>query len=143
MVLLLASAGWCPAQLTNSASSPLLAPALPDAGLSIFRVMGALALVLGLFLGGVWLYRNWQRLALQRGRAPQLNIIETRTLGGRNAIFVVGYEQERFLIAASPAGVNLLSHLPAAATTALPPEESSAANAPSFAQALRRVLNGK
>jgi flagellar biogenesis protein FliO len=87
-------------------------PSLPDAGVSFIRVIGALALVIGLFLGGVWFFKNWQRLAVQRGRAPKLNILETRSLGGRQAIFVVGYNQERFLISSSPTGVNLLSHLP-------------------------------
>ena len=123
------------AQSTNSA------PPLPDAGLSLLRVFGALALVIGLFLGGVWLVKNWQRLSVQRGRAPKLNILETRSLGGRHAVFVVGYEQERFLIASSPAGVSLLSHLPNAAEDETPAPEKT--TPPSFAQALTRVLKGK
>ncbi len=128
-------------QATNSvAATPLIAPALPDVGPSVLRVLGALALVIGIFLGGVWLFRNWQRLALQRGHQPKLNIIETRPLGGRQALYVVGYEQGRFLIAASPAGVSLLSHLPdAAANEATAGEKTS----PAFAQALARVLKGK
>ncbi len=91
---------------------------MPDAGVSLLRVTGSLAIVLGIFLGGVWLYKNWQRLALQRGHAPKLNILETRPLGARQSIFVVGYEQQRFLVATSPAGVNLVSHLPDAAAAA-------------------------
>ncbi len=79
----------------------------------MFRVVGALALVIAIFLGGVWLFRNWQRLVVQRGRAPKLNVLETRSLGGRQAIYVVAYDQERFLLSSSPNGVNLLSHLPA------------------------------
>jgi flagellar biogenesis protein FliO len=129
------------AQSTNSAAPPLTAPPLPDAGLSLLRVFGALALVIGLFLGGVWLVKNWQRLSVQRGRAPKLNILETRSLGGRHAVFVVGYEQERFLIASSPAGVSLLSHLPNAAEDETPAPEKT--TPPSFAQALTRVLKGK
>lgn len=128
-------------QATN-AVSPLLAPPLPDAGLSFFRVLGALVLVIGLFLGGVWFFKNWQRLAVQRGRAPKLNILETRSLGSRQAVFVIGYERERFLVAASPSGVSLLSHLPVAGE-----EDPSASEGnqptPSFAQALAKVLKGK
>ena len=106
------------------------------------RVMGALALVIGLFLAGVWFFKNWQRLAVQRGRGPKLSILETRSLGGRHAIFVVGYEQERFLVSTSPGGVNLLSHLPAAV------ENGAATGAenpptPTFTQALAQVLKGK
>lgn len=127
---------------TNPVTAPLTTASFPGAGASFLRVMGALALVIGLFLGGVWLFKNWQRLAVQRGRAPKLNILETRSLGGRHAIFVVGYEQERFLISSSPGGVNLLSHLPAAGES----ETNIAAGnppLPAFTQALAQVLKGK
>jgi flagellar biogenesis protein FliO len=99
------------AQLTNSAS---LHPALPEVSFSVFRVCGALALVLALFLTGVWLFKNWQRLLVQKGRTPKLNILEVRSLGNRHALYVVAYEQQRLMLAASPSGVNLVSHLPAA-----------------------------
>jgi flagellar biogenesis protein FliO len=130
------------AEATNTAASPLVAPPLPDAGVSLLRVMGALAVVIGIFLAGVWLFKNWQRLALQRGRAPKLTVLETRSLGGRHAIYVIGYEQERFLISSSPGGVNLLSHLPNAADGGT---DSSAKPepAPTFTQALSQVLKGK
>jgi len=119
-------------------------PALPDAGPSIVRVLGALALVLGIFFGGVWLYRNWQRLTIQRGRAPKLNVLETRPLGGKHALYVIGYEQERFLLSASPTGVSLITHLPAAEKDS--PETTTTDTSqtpPSFAQALTKVLKGK
>ena len=117
-------------------------PPLPDAGPSIVRVIGALALVLGIFFGGVWLFRNWQRLTIQRGRAPKLNVIETRPLGGKHALYVIGYEQERFLLSASPTGVSLLTHLPTAEKDS--PDSTDTTQAPpSFAQALTKVLKGK
>jgi flagellar biogenesis protein FliO len=131
------------ADATNFPAPSLTLPQLPDAGPSVLRVMGALALVLGLFLGGVWFFRNWQRLTIQRGRAPKLNVIETRSLGGKHALYVIGYQQERFLLASSPAGVNLLSHLPSAAEQEAPEELKPAAATPSFAQALTQVLKGK
>ena len=129
------------AQVTNSATVPLTTNSLPDASFSVIKVFGALALVIGLFLGGVWLFRNWQRVA-QRGTGPKLNVLETRSLGGRHTLHVIGYEQERFLIAASPGGVNLVSHLPSAEESEAPAAEKTTAN-PSFAQALTQVLKGK
>jgi flagellar biogenesis protein FliO len=131
------------AETTNSIAVSSLDPALsaPDVGTSLLRVMGALALVLGVFLAGVWLFRNWQRLAVRRGRAPKLNVLEIRSLGGRQSIYVVGYEQERFLLASSPAGVNFLTHLPSADN-----EEAGATEAKPqmpFSQALAQVLKGK
>jgi flagellar biogenesis protein FliO len=118
-------------------------PALPSAGPSILRVMGALALVLGIFFGGVWLYRNWQRLTIQRGRTPKLNVVETRPLGGKHALYVIGYEQERFLVSASPTGVSLLTHLPTAAQDSAETTDTTTQAPPSFAQALTKVLKGK
>jgi len=129
-----------PGETTNAAVLPLAAPALPDVGVSFVRVLGALALVIGVFLGGVWLFKNWQRLTVQRGRAPKLNVLETRSLGGRQALSVVGYEQERFLISSSPAGVTLLSHLPSATEEETAPKPSSP---PPFARALAQVLKGR
>jgi flagellar biogenesis protein FliO len=130
------------AQATN-ALTPLTLPPLPAAGPSIIRVIGALALVLGIFFGGVWLFRNWQRLTIQRGRAPKLNVIETRPLGGKHALYVIGYDQERFLLAASPTGVNLLTHLPTATEAAAPTDAAAPTAPPSFAEALTKVLKGK
>ena len=129
---------------TNALAPKLEMPPLPDAGPSIIRVMGALALVLGIFFGGVWLYRNWQRLTIQRGRAPKLNVLETRPLGGKHALYVIGYEQERFLLSASPTGVTLITHLPGAEKdSAETPDTTTTQAPPSFAQALTKVLKGK
>jgi len=127
---------------TNFVTAPTVSPALPDAGASLLRVMGALVLVIGIFLGGAWMFRNWRRFALQQGRGPKLQVLETRPLGGRHAIYVLGYEQQRFLISASPSGVSLLSHLPAAADND-PVAAASTASRPAFAQALAQVLKGK
>jgi flagellar biogenesis protein FliO len=126
---------------TNSMTAGALdTPALPEVGPSVLRILGALALVIGIFLGGVWLFRNWQRLTLQRGRRPKLNVIETRPLGGRQALYVVGYEQGRFLIASSPSGVSLLSHLPDAIADEAPADGKTS---PAFPVMLAQMLKGK
>lgn len=85
---------------------------LPEVGLSLLRLVGALALVLAVFFGGVWLYRNWQRVITGRTQRPRLRVLETRPLGPRQALYVVAYDQHRFLVGASPAGLSLLTHLP-------------------------------
>ena len=51
---------------------------------------------------------------VKKGGAPRLNVLEVKSLGQRQAIYVVGYEQQRMLLASSPAGVTLFSHLPTA-----------------------------
>jgi flagellar biogenesis protein FliO len=143
LVLLLAAFN-CSAETTTNllAEKPLaLSNTLSNTGPSLLRVLGALAIVLGLFLGGVWLFRNGRLFAFRRGGTPRLNVLESRSLGGRQALYVVGYDQERFLLAATPAGINLLSHLPTAA-----PGQDEANDRPanlSFAQALTQVLKGQ
>jgi flagellar biogenesis protein FliO len=112
------------------------APGVPDVTFSLLRIFGALLLVLAVFFGGVWMFRNWQRSAGHAGRPSKLQVLEMRSLGNRNAVFVVGYEQQRLLVAASPAGVTLLDHLPPATV-----EEAQAVAGPvSFAETLRKCL---
>jgi flagellar biogenesis protein FliO len=137
-------AAFCllPSALAEATNAIPISQTLPEAGVSLVRVIGSLALVLGLFLAGAWVFKNWRRISLPNSKLPKLNIFETRSLGARQSIFVVGYEKQRFLVAASPAGVNLITHLPDAAE-----EETSAAEKTSgampFAQALAQVLKKK
>lgn len=118
---------------------------LPDAGSSVLRVLGALALVTAIFLGGVWLFRNWQRFTVRKGNAPRLNVIEVKSLGQRQALLVVGYEQQRLLLASSPGGVTLVTHLPAVeeATTEAEPAAPAAGARMSFVEAFQHVLSRK
>ncbi|MDB6052915.1 MAG: flagellar assembly protein FliO [Verrucomicrobiales bacterium] len=118
-----------------STSAPM---AVPNMAGSVVRVFGALALVMGLLFGGVWLMRNWQRINLRKGRAiPNLNILEVRSLGPRQTLFVVGYNRQRLLVAASPAGIQLLTPLPEA------DEDEVKQTSPTihFADALQQVLS--
>jgi flagellar biogenesis protein FliO len=117
-----------------------MSSAMPDMGASLLRVFGALGVVIALFLGGVWMFKNWQRLGMRRGATPKLNVLEVKSLGQRQALYVVGYEQQRMLIASSSAGVTLVSHLPEAGA-----EVAQTAPAPSmtFVDAFQQVLTRK
>ena len=84
----------------------------PSVGGAIFRMIGSLAIVISLFFGAVWLYRNGARFQKPGAAARKLNVLEARSLGARQAIYVVGYEQQRLLIGATPQGLTLLTHLP-------------------------------
>jgi flagellar biogenesis protein FliO len=126
-------------QVTNAPVIGLPGP-VPVA-LSFVRVLGALALVLAIFLGGLWLFRNWQRLVLAQGAPPKLNVLEVRSLGQRHALYVVAYEQQRLLLAASPTGVTLLTHLPAASGE--PEIRAAGAPPPDFATALLQAVTRK
>lgn len=131
---------FCFGLLSLGAADTVPAPArLPDTGTALLRVFGALLVVFAILFAGIWLMKNWQRLALRKGRSPKLRLLEAQSLGGRQGVYVVAYEQQRFLVAASPTGVSLLSHLPEMG------EEDAAAqpvNAPvPFLQALQSVLS--
>jgi len=120
---------------------PALPSPLPDAGASVVRVMGALTLVLALFLGGVWVYKNWHRVAAQRGRPRQLELLESRSLGGRHALHVVGYQGQRLLLASSPNGISLVSHLPTDSTEV---RASATPTSPeNFVQVLQQAIQQK
>jgi flagellar biogenesis protein FliO len=124
------------AQPTNL--PPLEAP-VPGLASSVLRMLGALAIVLALFLGGVWGFKNWQRLIVRPGKPAKLNVLEVKPLGHRHALYVVGYEQQRLLLAASPTGVTFLSHLPMAEHTVAEPAITSV----NFTETLRQVLGRK
>src|SRR5438067_738025 len=108
-LIYLATPALCSAQPTNLLSVP---SPLPEMGFSVVRVFGSMIVVLALFLGGVWLFKNWQRVAIYKGRTPKLNILEVKSLGNRHALYLVAYEQQRLLVSSSPGGINLLTHLP-------------------------------
>jgi flagellar biogenesis protein FliO len=113
-----------------------LAGSTPELGSSLLRVVGALLLVLALFFAGIWLFKNWRRFLQQKGRAPRLNILEVKSLGQRQAVYVVGYDQQRFLLASSPAGVTLLTHLPTADQSQADPVDDTI----NFAAVLQETL---
>jgi flagellar biogenesis protein FliO len=140
-VLLCFAAFTASGQTAEPVALPVVGGGLPAVGPSILRVLGALALVVALFFGGVWLFRNWQRLSVRRGSAPKLSVIEVKSLGQRQALFVVGYEKQRMLVATSPAGVSLLGHLPEAELETA--KEPTPAPRLSFAEALQHVLSAK
>lgn len=109
-----------------------------DIGFSLLRMAGALLLVLAVFFAGIWLFKNWQRLGGGPRRPDRLQVIEAKSLGNRQVLYVVGFDRQRFLIGASPVGVCLLSPLPEA------PSVEPVAPAPAaFATALQAVLNRK
>lgn len=121
------------AALAETAIAP--SASLPDAGFSVLRVFGALLFVIALFLTGVWSLRRWQTLRPRGAHSPRLQILEARSLGGRQSLFVVGYEQQRLLIGTSPTGVQLLTRLPDADGSEPEPPAP-----PSFATALEQLM---
>jgi flagellar biogenesis protein FliO len=95
----------------GTATEPAVQPL--GVGISVVRLLGAFALVLSIILGGFWLLRNWSRFAPRSGLDRTLKVLEVRMLGGRQSLVVVGYEDQRMLLATSASGVSFLCRLPA------------------------------
>jgi flagellar biosynthetic protein FliO len=132
------------AAFTNAA----VGSGLPDSSAtvgSLFRLLGALAIVFAILFAGVWLFRNWQRVATKNGHGVGLRVLEAKSLGQRQAIYVVACGEQRFLLGGSPAGIVMLSNLPTVPEPAPLPAESPSAKPvpapPSFAEALARVIS--
>jgi flagellar biogenesis protein FliO len=117
--LILVGLLWCLSTAATWAAEPSVVgePALqpPGIGLSVVRLLGAFVLVVSIALGAVWLLRNGARFAPRSRVDRTLKVLEMRMLGGRQSLVVVGYEDQRMLLATSPAGVSFLCRLPAAA----------------------------
>jgi len=111
----------------------------PSTGVAVFRMLGSFALVIAIFLGGAWLFRNKHRFRQPGASARKLQVLEAKSLGARQAVYVVGYEQQRLLIGATPHGLTLLTHLP----EGTPQPETERIVPVSFGEALLQALGRK
>ncbi len=93
--------------LTSSPSMNL------STGAMVVRVVLALALVLGLLAGVVFLYRRASRGGHGVGAAAQIEIVAQRALGARASLAVVRVGSESLLIGVTPQQITALGALPA------------------------------
>ena len=112
-----------PAAAPTSAERELQAPlnlddgkatpgaAAPAPGPSPWRALGSLILVGGLAGGGLWAFRRWGARRLPGSGGARLKVEETLALGDRRFVSILKVDDERFLIALSPQGVNLMARL--------------------------------
>lgn len=91
------------AQETVGAAAPDLLP-------SIWRMLGALAVVLGLLGGLAWLLRRGSAL---RRRNTGMGIESAISLGERRSLVVVAVEGRRLLVGLAPNHVSLVTELKA------------------------------
>jgi flagellar biosynthetic protein FliO len=124
------------------ADAPALKPLTPPStsfGVAFFRMIGSLAFVVAIFFGGAWLFRNMHRFRQTAGPARKLQVLEAKSLGARQAIYVVGFEEQRLLIGSTPQGLTLLTHLPDGVTQ----PETERIVPVSFGEALLQALGRK
>src|SRR5688572_10548256 len=121
----------------NSSASPM-----PSMGAAVFRMVGSLALVIALFFAGAWIFRNMHRFKPAGANQRKLQVLEGKSLGPRQAVYVVAYEQQRLLIGASAQGLTLLTHLPEGEPQAQP-QGTERILPVSFGEALLQALGRK
>jgi len=84
------------------------APEAPPSGL---RAFGSLVLVVGLAGASLWALKKYGRGRMPGGGGGKLRVEETLALGDRRFVSILDVEGERFLLALTPQGINLLSRL--------------------------------
>lgn len=78
---------------------------------SAWRAAGSLLLVGGLAVGSLWALKKYGKGRLPGTGGGRLQLEETLALGERRYVSILRCEDERFLVAMTPQGVTLLSHL--------------------------------
>jgi len=68
-------------------------------------------LVSGLAVGGLWAFRRWGANRLPGSGGTRMKVEETLALGDRRFVSILRVDDERFLVALSPQGVNLMTRL--------------------------------
>ena len=127
--------------------SAAITPAAPSMGAAVFRMVGSLALVIALFFAAAWVFRNMHRFKAPGASQRKLQVLEGKSIGPRQAVYVIAYEQQRLLIGATAQGLTLLTHLPEGEPQ--PQPNVNAANAAprilpvSFGEALLQALGRK
>jgi flagellar biogenesis protein FliO len=117
---------------------------------SAVRMIGALFIVISVILTGAWAFKNKEKFAGKlvgsRVRHAKLQVLETKSLGGRNSICVVAYDNQRLLISTSPTGVTMLTKLPEATLEELHTDVQSpvpVAATPTFTDAFAQALSSR
>ncbi|HJV48356.1 MAG TPA: flagellar biosynthetic protein FliO [Geothrix sp.] len=80
----------------------------PPSGL---RAFGSLVLVLGLAGLSLWALKKYGRGRIPGSGGTKMRVEETLALGDRRFVSILEVEGERFLIAMTPQGINLVSRL--------------------------------
>jgi flagellar biosynthetic protein FliO len=126
-----------------AAESQALGAAAPSLTASVVRMLGGLVFVIALFFGAAWLFRNGVRFRSANGVPRKLHILEARSLGPRQAVYVVGYENQRLLVGSTANGLSLLTQLPDAPDVAPESAPTDRIVPVSFGEALMHALGRK
>ena len=118
------------------AQSELVGAAAPDLLPNVWRMFGALAVVLVLLAGAAWLLR---RGVLGRRAQGGLGVESMLALGERRSLAIVTVEGRRLLVGLAPNNVSLVTELGLAS----PKPAGGGGTTPSFDAAFAKALDGR
>lgn len=83
----------------------------PNLVASLFRMLGALGIVLGLILLGFWLLKRFGKTWNKTTNSlnPGVEILNQRSIGHRRQLMVVRWEGRRLLLGATPESIHTLA----------------------------------
>jgi flagellar biosynthetic protein FliO len=90
----------------------------PDLGVSSLKALSALILIIALILVLAWLARRYLKfLPKGTGHANNIQVVSTRSLGPKRAVYLLEVEGRRLLVGSAESGVSLLQDFGAADST--------------------------
>lgn len=117
-----------PLELGDGKPTQAQAPPPPPSG---WRALGSTLMVVGLAGGGLWAFRRYASKKLPGSGGSRLKVEESLALGDRRFVSILKADDERFLVALTPQGIQLLGRLESHASV---PETD-------FAQALNQQVD--
>ena len=88
----------------TAAGSGLQMESADDLMASWLKMFGALITVLSIFFLGILIFKKYGTLLQNKASQGQLKVLECRALNQRNAVYVLDYCGERFLVATGQQG---------------------------------------
>jgi flagellar biogenesis protein FliO len=86
-------------------------PAIPSAGPAVLSMFGSLAVVIGLFLGLVWLLRRGSPKSIRLLSSDVVELLGRSPLAGRQQMHVIRFGNRLLLVAISPDGAETLAEI--------------------------------
>jgi len=127
--------------LSAGAAEPRALATAPGSGLgeAAMRLTGALLIVVAMLFAALRFLKGSRWVQRAQAARQGLQIVESKSLGVRQSVVVVGYGQQRFLVGAGPQGMTMLTALPDAPA---PKPEAQAApeEPPAFGEMLLRAI---
>ena len=116
---ILSALAWVPAAaILADAPASVAAGATGSVAAASIRMVGILALMIAAVVGGGQWLRRSRLLGSWKTPQARLSILETRSLGQRQALCLVACDHREWLVSVGPSGIQMLAPLQAASPRA-------------------------